>query len=99
MPLLILGAQTCPPSVEGTWINACVMWLCITCVQHHLTASLPTMHAGTLYSLLMSTLNIGGVVADNLGGLLTWIIGVKSNDFTHLWLLVLVRAVRSFALL
>jgi hypothetical protein len=60
MPLLILGAQTCPKNVEGT-----------------------------LYSVLMSTLNIGGVLADQLGGLLTWALGVTSHDFKNLWLLVL----------
>jgi len=38
----------------------------------------------------MSTLNIGGVVSDNLGGLLTWAIGVTANDFSKLWILVLV---------
>lgn len=61
MPLLVLGAQTCPPAVEGT-----------------------------LYALLMSTLNIGGVVSDNLGGLLTWAIGVTAHDFSNLWMLVLI---------
>lgn len=61
MPLLVLGAQTCPPQVEGT-----------------------------LYALLMSTLNIGGVVSDNLGGLLTYLIGVTATDFSRLWILVLI---------
>lgn len=61
MPLLILGAQTCPKAVEGT-----------------------------LYALLMSTLNIGGVVSDNLGGLLTWVLGITSDNFSNLWLLVLI---------
>eukprot|EP01006_Ploeotia_vitrea_P030730 TRINITY_DN63082_c0_g1_i1.p1 TRINITY_DN63082_c0_g1~~TRINITY_DN63082_c0_g1_i1.p1 ORF type:complete len:659 (-),score=346.39 TRINITY_DN63082_c0_g1_i1:1707-3596(-) len=59
MPLLILGAQTCPKQVEGT-----------------------------LYALLMSTLNVGGVVSDQLGGVLTWALGVKENNFDRLWLLV-----------
>ncbi len=57
------------------------------------------VHAGTLYAMLMSTLNIGGVVSDHLGGLLTWAIGVTANDFSKLWILVLVRTKTSTAYL
>ena len=61
MPLLVLGAQTCPKQVEGT-----------------------------MYALLMSIINVGSVVSDNLGGLLTWAVGVTENDFHNLWILVLI---------
>ena len=61
MPLLILGAQTCPKEIEGT-----------------------------LYALLMSTLNVGGLVSSGLGGLLTILLGVTDKDFSNLWLLVVV---------
>jgi len=55
--------------------------------------SLVVLTIGTLYALLMSTLNVGGVVSDNLGGLLTWAIGVTATDFSRLWILVLVHTV------
>jgi folate/biopterin transporter len=43
---------------------------------------------GTLYALLMSILNVGGVVSDALGGLLTYLVGVTAHDFSRLWILV-----------
>lgn len=48
------------------------------------------VYEGTLYALLMSTLNVGGVTSENLGGLLTWALGVSSHNFKNLWLLVLI---------
>ena len=63
MPLLVLGAQTCPKAVEGT-----------------------------LYAMLMSILNIGGVASDSIGGLLTFALGITANDFSNLWILVLICA-------
>jgi len=61
MPLLVLGAETCPPNIEAT-----------------------------LYSFLMSTLNVGALLSTYLGGLLTWGIGVTSTDFHNLWILCLI---------
>ena len=44
---------------------------------------------GTLYALLMSITNIGGVVSEEWGSLLTTMFGVSSTDFSNLWKLML----------
>jgi len=44
----------------------------------------------TLYSCLMSTLNIGALFSTYLGGLLTWALGITSHDFHRLWILCLI---------
>lgn len=60
MPMVVLGAQLCPPGVEGS-----------------------------LYALLMSITNIGGVVAEEWGSLLTNMFGVSGTNFVNLWKLML----------
>ena len=45
---------------------------------------------GTLYALLMSITNIGGVVSSEWGSLLTSMFGVSSSNFSNLWKLMLV---------
>ena len=45
---------------------------------------------GTLYALLMSITNIGGVVSSEWGSLLTTMFGVSSTNFNNLWKLMLV---------
>lgn len=60
MPMVVLGAQLCPPGVEGS-----------------------------LYALLMSITNIGGVVAEEWGSLLTNMFGVTGTNFVNLWKLML----------
>jgi hypothetical protein len=44
---------------------------------------------GTLYALLMSITNIGGVVSEEWGSLLTTMFGVSSTNFSNLWKLML----------
>jgi len=61
MPLLVVGAETCPPNIEAT-----------------------------LYSCLMSTLNVGSLISIQLGALLTYLLGVTSTNFDNLWLLCLI---------
>ena len=60
MPMVVLGAQLCPPGVEGS-----------------------------LYALLMSITNIGDVVANEWGSLLTNMFGVTGTNFANLWKLML----------
>ncbi len=43
----------------------------------------------TLYALLMSITNFGGVISSEWGSLFTQMFGVTSTDFTNLWKLVL----------
>ncbi len=38
----------------------------------------------------MSTLNFGSAISDNLGGLITWGVGVTAHNFDNLWLLVFI---------
>ena len=45
---------------------------------------------GTLYALLMSITNIGGVVSSEWGSLLTSMFGITGTNFTNLWKLMLV---------
>ncbi|MEO1132609.1 MAG: folate/biopterin family MFS transporter [Cyanobacteria bacterium J06639_1] len=42
----------------------------------------------TLFALLMSVLNLAGLVSQELGALLTRVLGVTETDFTAMWLLV-----------
>ena len=44
---------------------------------------------GTLYALLMSITNLGGVVSSEWGSLLTTMFGITSTNFTNLWKLLL----------
>src|SRR4051812_25224297 len=61
MPLLVLGAETCPPDIEAT-----------------------------LYSFLMSTLNVGALLSTYFGGFITFLLGVTSTDFHRLWILCVI---------
>ena len=45
---------------------------------------------GSLYALLMSTINLGTLVSYQLGGLLTLAMGITKTQFDNLWILVLV---------
>ncbi|MEO0803066.1 MAG: folate/biopterin family MFS transporter [Cyanobacteria bacterium J06642_2] len=42
----------------------------------------------TLFALLMSVLNLAGLVSQELGAILTHSLGVTETDFTQMWLLV-----------
>ncbi|MBD0336873.1 MAG: folate/biopterin family MFS transporter, partial [Cyanobacteria bacterium Co-bin13] len=44
----------------------------------------------TLFALLMSIVNLAGLLSHELGALLTYWLGVTENQFDHLWLLVLI---------
>ena len=46
--------------------------------------------AATLFALLMSVVNLSGLLSHELGALLTHQLGVTETDFSNLWLLVLV---------
>lgn len=43
---------------------------------------------GTMYALLMSTLNFGSIISLQLGGVLTYFLGISDTNFDNLWLLV-----------
>lgn len=43
-----------------------------------------------MYALLMSTINLGSIASDQLGGLLTYGLGITKDTFTYLWVLVLI---------
>ncbi|MFW6316802.1 MAG: folate/biopterin family MFS transporter, partial [Cyanobacteriota bacterium] len=43
----------------------------------------------TLFALLMSIFNLAGFLSHELGGLLTYLLGVTENNFDRLWLLVI----------
>ncbi|KAL4449702.1 hypothetical protein ABPG74_008075 [Tetrahymena malaccensis] len=45
---------------------------------------------GTMYALLMSTLNFGGIMSEQLGGVLTYSLGINETNFDNLWILVLI---------
>lgn len=44
---------------------------------------------GTLYALLMSITNLGGIVGSELGSMLTQMFGITASNFTSLWKLML----------
>ena len=45
---------------------------------------------GTLYALLMSITNLGGIVGSEVGALLAGVFGITANNFSNLWKLMLV---------
>jgi hypothetical protein len=45
---------------------------------------------GSLYALLMSTINLGGLLSYQLGGLVTIVLGITKTDFSNLWILSLI---------
>ena len=45
---------------------------------------------GTMYALLMSTINLGGMFSSQLGGALAYLLGVNENNFSNLWALILI---------
>lgn len=50
----------------------------------------PKKIEGTMYALLMSTLNFGGMLAHQGGGLLMYFLGITENNFQNLWILILI---------
>lgn len=48
---------------------------------------------GSMYALLMSTMNLGNLVASQLGALLTWAFGITETHFGMLWVYVLLTNV------
>jgi len=45
---------------------------------------------GTLYALLLSVLNLGSVISEESGSLLTKGLGITAHNFSNLWLLILI---------
>lgn len=45
---------------------------------------------GSLYALLMSTINLGTLISYQLGGVLIYLLGITKTNFDKLWILVLV---------
>lgn len=45
--------------------------------------------------MLMSTLNLGGIVSSQLGALLTYYLGITEENFDKLWLLILISNLSS----
>ena len=43
---------------------------------------------GSLYALLMSTMNLGGLISYQLGGVLMVYLGVTQTEFHNLWLVI-----------
>ena len=43
---------------------------------------------GTMYALLMSTLNFGSMLSYQFGGLLMHYLGITESDFHNLWILI-----------
>ena len=46
---------------------------------------------GTMYALVMSTLNMGYFLSEQTGALCVFLLGITSTDFTLLWLLIVIE--------
>ncbi len=55
----------------------------------------PTGIEATLFALLMSISNLSGLVSQELGALLTHLLGVTETNFDKMWLLVLITNISS----
>jgi len=51
---------------------------------------------GVTYALMMSVINLGLFLSYNFGSLLTTILGITSENFTNLWLLILISNLLQF---
>lgn len=49
----------------------------------------------TLFALLMSAINVSALISHQLGAALTYLLGVTEQNFTNLWLLVLITNLSS----
>ncbi|EGR27579.1 hypothetical protein IMG5_193790 [Ichthyophthirius multifiliis] len=48
---------------------------------------------GTMYAMLMSTINFGSLIAGQLGGLFTYYLRITETNFDNLWILVVIANV------
>lgn len=48
---------------------------------------------GTMYALLMSISNFGGLISSQLGALLIFYLGITETDFTNLWVIILITSI------
>jgi len=44
----------------------------------------------SVYSFIMTSINVSYLISYQLGGLFTWALGITATDFTNLWALVLI---------
>jgi folate/biopterin transporter len=95
--LLLLVLHTNRSMGIPDFVFALIERIVITLVGQFITMPMVVLGArlcpvgveGTLYALLMSITNIGGVVSAEWGSLLTTMFGVSSNNFSNLWKLML----------
>mmetsp|Transcript_27437 Transcript_27437/g.19805 ORF Transcript_27437/g.19805 Transcript_27437/m.19805 type:complete len:138 (+) Transcript_27437:1017-1430(+) len=52
----------------------------------------PKSVEATFYAFVLAVINLGYLVSYWLGGLLTYLLGITSDDFTNLWILILIAA-------
>lgn len=45
---------------------------------------------GTMYALVMSTLNLGGLLSEQTGALVVYLLGITSSEFGNLWILIVI---------
>jgi len=45
---------------------------------------------GTMYALVMSTLNLGGLLSEQTGALTVYLLGITSTEFGNLWILIVI---------
>ena len=45
---------------------------------------------GTVYALIMSSLNFGNMVSFQMGGILMHFLGINENSFDNLWILIII---------
>lgn len=41
-----------------------------------------------MYALLMSTVNLGGMLSNQIGGALAYLLGVTETNFDNLWIVI-----------
>lgn len=46
---------------------------------------------GTVYALIMSTLNLGSLISEQSGALLVYLLGITSNNFHNLWVFIAIE--------
>lgn len=44
----------------------------------------------TMYAMIMSTINLGSLISSQLGGIITYYLGISEQNFENLWILLLI---------
>uniref|UniRef100_A0A7S0E9A5 Major facilitator superfamily (MFS) profile domain-containing protein n=1 Tax=Hanusia phi TaxID=3032 RepID=A0A7S0E9A5_9CRYP len=93
---LVLGIPDSVFCLGESAILSIVGWICTMPVLVLAARLCPEGMEGTMYALIMSINNLGGIVGSQLGAVLTTWLGVTEQNLSNFWLLVLICNLSTF---